>query len=307
MIRRLRRSALFAGVPLRSVATDASSQRARANPLAVLGLDTTATVADVRQAYLRLAKVHHPDCGGCPKQFSMIHDAYEVCRDLLACRTPSVNGYGAASEPADSQEARPHRDYRAKNPGAASGAGRRPGYGAQYTGARHGEPADGPQPRPPNSDGDTREFWEEFRRKQQEEIHMEFVRRFRQVEEPVEIDQLLEDSIASGCMADPGEALSLALRRYHFRMGYGIDHITKCFAVIERWEALVKRSASAHYYQELLTLYTNNDAAVRKCGAQSVVEVVTSIMDHMRAKGLEHDDLTYMLARFALSSLNTNP
>lgn len=45
--------------------------------LIVLGLETPATVDDVRRAYRQLAKEHHPDTGGDEATFVRIHTAYE--------------------------------------------------------------------------------------------------------------------------------------------------------------------------------------------------------------------------------------
>lgn len=50
----------------------------------LLGVDWSATVVDVREAYLRLAKLYHPDCGRSTAdaaKFSEIEQAYRVVMD----------------------------------------------------------------------------------------------------------------------------------------------------------------------------------------------------------------------------------
>lgn len=43
----------------------------------VLGIKSTASSEEVKQAYRKMAIKHHPDKGGDPKKFQKIHDAYE--------------------------------------------------------------------------------------------------------------------------------------------------------------------------------------------------------------------------------------
>lgn len=47
----------------------------------VLGLDKSATTADVKKAYRKLAVRHHPDKGGDSEMFKEICRAYEVLSD----------------------------------------------------------------------------------------------------------------------------------------------------------------------------------------------------------------------------------
>lgn len=62
--------------PRSPLAPDPSLSR---HPSEVLGLDpATATVAAVKQAYRRLARQHHPDCGGRADRFREISQAYEL-------------------------------------------------------------------------------------------------------------------------------------------------------------------------------------------------------------------------------------
>lgn len=44
----------------------------------ILGVDPFATQAEIRKAYLKLAKKYHPDNGGNPAEFERIKKAYEI-------------------------------------------------------------------------------------------------------------------------------------------------------------------------------------------------------------------------------------
>ena len=48
------------------------------NPYKVLGLDESATQVEIKAAYRKLSKDHHPDQGGNPKAFMEIKKAYEI-------------------------------------------------------------------------------------------------------------------------------------------------------------------------------------------------------------------------------------
>lgn len=80
-----------------------------ADPYEVLGLDRSATPADVRRAYLRLAKRHHPDKNPGDKTsdwiFKEIQSAYEILRNAKEVRA------GQQQEP-PSQGERAKRDRR---------------------------------------------------------------------------------------------------------------------------------------------------------------------------------------------------
>lgn len=51
---------------------------ARMDALSVLGLDQAATQDDIKQAFRRLVKQHHPDVGGSAEAFRRVNDAYQV-------------------------------------------------------------------------------------------------------------------------------------------------------------------------------------------------------------------------------------
>lgn len=51
------------------------------NPYDVLGVEETATKKEIRSAFLRLSKVHHPDKGGNAAEFDKIVRAYTILKD----------------------------------------------------------------------------------------------------------------------------------------------------------------------------------------------------------------------------------
>ena len=54
------------------------------NPYDVLGVDAGSSDEEIKTAYRRLAKKHHPDAGGDEKQFAEISNAYENIKDADA-------------------------------------------------------------------------------------------------------------------------------------------------------------------------------------------------------------------------------
>lgn len=51
---------------------------------AILGVDSSATSSEIRQAYRKLALAKHPDRGGDPAEFARVSKAYEVLSDSKA-------------------------------------------------------------------------------------------------------------------------------------------------------------------------------------------------------------------------------
>ncbi len=47
----------------------------------ILGISKTASQDEIKQAYRKLVREHHPDRGGDPEQFKKINEAYEVLKD----------------------------------------------------------------------------------------------------------------------------------------------------------------------------------------------------------------------------------
>ena len=56
-------------------------RRFGADPYATLGISPTATRAEAKEAYLRLAKQHHPDRSGDATRFRAIAEAWEIVGD----------------------------------------------------------------------------------------------------------------------------------------------------------------------------------------------------------------------------------
>ena len=54
------------------------------NPYNVLGIDNSASDEEIKTAYRRLAKKHHPDAGGDEQHFAEISNAYESIKDADA-------------------------------------------------------------------------------------------------------------------------------------------------------------------------------------------------------------------------------
>jgi hypothetical protein len=110
------------------------------DPYVVLGLPRSASLDEVKRAYRRLAKQHHPDSGGerTLARFLEIQAAYEQ----LVHGRPGAPGSGAGGAPRPSWQADP---VRADATRRAYGRGRR-------SGTRAGNP-----PPPPGGSGTTRE------------------------------------------------------------------------------------------------------------------------------------------------------
>ena len=81
-----------------------------ADPYEVLGLDRGATASDIRVAYLRLAKKHHPDKNPGDKAsewiFTEVQSAYETLSDTEGVRPVGQH------RPSQSHPDRPERNYR---------------------------------------------------------------------------------------------------------------------------------------------------------------------------------------------------
>ena len=51
------------------------------DPFAVLGLSSSATWAEIKSAYRKLAMANHPDRGGDPEMFKKVQAAYELLEE----------------------------------------------------------------------------------------------------------------------------------------------------------------------------------------------------------------------------------
>jgi DnaJ-class molecular chaperone len=65
----------------------------------ILGVDKSQTCAEIKKAYFKLARTHHPDKGGDPERFKEISQASEILTDEAQRRiydeTGSMNGPAA--------------------------------------------------------------------------------------------------------------------------------------------------------------------------------------------------------------------
>jgi molecular chaperone DnaJ len=51
------------------------------DPYQVFGIQSTAHDREIKEAYRKLARMHHPDVGGEPEEFKKIQDAYLMIGD----------------------------------------------------------------------------------------------------------------------------------------------------------------------------------------------------------------------------------
>ncbi len=64
------------------------------NPYHILGVDKSASAADIKKAYRNKAKQHHPDKGGDEAEFKKVNQAYEILGD--AQKKSQYDQFGAA-------------------------------------------------------------------------------------------------------------------------------------------------------------------------------------------------------------------
>lgn len=73
------------------------------NPFEILSLSNDATVDQVRDAFRSKAKLHHPDNGGDPKIFYIMHSAYKKALKQASqpktCKTCNGTGKVGIKEP----------------------------------------------------------------------------------------------------------------------------------------------------------------------------------------------------------------
>ena len=67
-----------------------------------LGVPRSATASEIKKAFRKLAREHHPDAGGDEAKFKEINEAYEVLSDDK--KREMYDQYGTANE----TERRPH-------------------------------------------------------------------------------------------------------------------------------------------------------------------------------------------------------
>ena len=70
-----------------------------------LGLTSSATTQEVKQAWRRLVSIHHPDHGGDGVQFNNLRQAYKRClelaqlNDVAELKCTNCNGSGKIDQP----------------------------------------------------------------------------------------------------------------------------------------------------------------------------------------------------------------
>ena len=119
------------------------------DPYRTLGLPRGAPLADVKRAYRRLAKQHHPDSAGpaAARRFIAIQAAYEAIVRASGRGTgsgsregPGSDWYGAAREAVREAARERTRRGRRAGPGPGQGAWGRPGPTAGSAGRRKATP-----------------------------------------------------------------------------------------------------------------------------------------------------------------------
>jgi molecular chaperone DnaJ len=94
--------------------------QAAADHYSVLGVPPTADAAEIKAAYRRLVKRHHPDAGGDPQRILALNAAWEVLGD------------GDRRRRYDAEHGRaPSADHRASGPGQAPASGDGAGHAAE--------------------------------------------------------------------------------------------------------------------------------------------------------------------------------
>ena len=63
----------------------------------VLGLDKGASSGEIKKAYHKLAREHHPDKGGDPEKFKKVQEAYEILSDPE--KRSNFDRFGSAEAP----------------------------------------------------------------------------------------------------------------------------------------------------------------------------------------------------------------
>lgn len=68
-----------------------------------LGVDREASAADIKAAYRRLVRTHHPDAGGDPDEFVRITTAYNVLEDVETRKAYDLSGEYGDENPLEAQ------------------------------------------------------------------------------------------------------------------------------------------------------------------------------------------------------------
>lgn len=69
------------------------------DPYKTLGVSRDMETPDVKKAFLKLAKEHHPDKGGDAEKFKQINEAYDILKDPQKRQQYDLGGYDQAGNP----------------------------------------------------------------------------------------------------------------------------------------------------------------------------------------------------------------
>ncbi|WP_189057628.1 J domain-containing protein [Longimycelium tulufanense] len=99
----------------------------------LLGVDRTASSAEIKSAYRSLAKVMHPDAGGTPGTFRLLREAYETLRDprRRAAYDRGKDDGAQASSPTPPSPPTPPQPRRTRGTTTRPWMGRTTGFGRQ--------------------------------------------------------------------------------------------------------------------------------------------------------------------------------
>lgn len=92
------------------------------DPFLVLGLAPGATPAEIRRAYLKLAREHHPDKGGSAEKFKAVSQAYNALRGADQGSSGSSEDSDEDTEIAEFMRSMGFPDFRGFGPGRFSSA-----------------------------------------------------------------------------------------------------------------------------------------------------------------------------------------
>ena len=85
------------GVKRRKLPHNALLTNAVSNYYDILGVAKTATPEELKAAFRKLAKTHHPDVGGDPEKFKEINEAYDCLSDPQSRAAYDRGGQRAAN------------------------------------------------------------------------------------------------------------------------------------------------------------------------------------------------------------------
>ena len=95
------------------------SSKAKRDYYEVLGVPRSATAAEIKKAYRKLAKEHHPDAGGDAAKFQEASEAYEVLSDTE--KRQGYDAYGHAAQDLGGAGGDPFEAFRQAFGGQAGG------------------------------------------------------------------------------------------------------------------------------------------------------------------------------------------